>query len=259
MPASDPYRIGLKLYSTNTDLIGEARALKGDFFDYVELYVLPGSHDDTVRAWQEFDIPYVIHAPHSFHGVNLARRELWETNAIHIREARDFADALNADLIIVHGGNNGTIEETIEQIKMINDARVIIENKPRIGIHNEVCIGWSPREFMQLQKANLSNGFALDFTHAICAARAINTDEWKFINSLLVFEPKIFHLSDIDSTSIQDMHLNLGHGTLNIAKILSLIPDNGFITIETPRRVLENLSEYVADVKYVQSMMPNND
>ena len=252
------FKIGLKLYSTNTDLIPEALLLKNKFFNFIELYIIPGSYDETISAWKEFDVPYVIHAPHSFHGVNLARSECRETNIDHMREVQRFADELNADVIIVHGGNNGNINETIEQLRMLNDSRIVVENKPKIGILNEICIGWSPSEYMQFREAGVLHGFALDFTHAICAARATDNDDWKFIQSLVEFEPKIFHLSDIDSSSHKDMHLNLGRGSLNLKQILSLIPVDGLVTVETPRSIAENFSEFVTDIKYLRTLSSRN-
>lgn len=253
-----PFRIGLKLYSTNTGLIPEALFLRNKYFDFVELYIIPGSYDNTINAWKEFDVPYVIHAPHSFHEVNLARSECRRTNIDHMREVQRFADELRADVIIVHGGNNGNINETIEQLRMINDSRIVVENKPKIGILNEICIGWSPSEYMQFREAGVLHGFALDFTHAICAARATDNDDWKFIQSLLEFEPKIFHLSDGDSSSQKDMHLNLGKGSLNLEQFLSIIPVNGLVTVETPRGVAGNLSEFVTDITYLRSLSSHN-
>src|SRR3989304_365347 len=101
-------KIGLKLFSTDVALISDARELKAKgFFDFVELYVIPGSHGNTIENWKSLDVPYVIHAPHSYHGINFAQADKWETNSKNIYEAQRFADSLCSDIIIVHGGNNG--------------------------------------------------------------------------------------------------------------------------------------------------------
>ena len=252
-----PVKIGLKLYSTNTDLIPEAILLKENYFNFVELYIIPGSYDKTIKTWKDFDVPYVIHAPHSFHGVNLAKSECRNTNIDHVGEAQRFSDDLNADIIIVHGGNTGDINETIEQLRIINDPRIVVENKPKIGVLNELCIGWSQSEFNQLKKADVLHGTALDFVHAVCAARVEEADEVAFIQSLLTFKPKIFHLADIDSLSHRDMHLNLGKGSLKLEQLLSFVPVNGLVTVETPRSIAENLSEFVKDIIYI-SNLPSN-
>lgn len=251
------FNIGLKLYSTNTDLISETLFLQDKYFKFVELYIIPDSYDRTISEWKELAVPYVIHAPHSFHGVNLARLEFRATNIRHMCEVQRFADELNADTIIVHGGNNGDINETIEQLRIINDARIVVENKPKIGMLDELCIGWSPSEFNQFRKAGVLHGTVLDFTHAVCAARMEEADEGAFIQSLLTFEPKIFHLSDIDSSSHKDMHLNLGKGSLNLEQLLSFVPVNGLVTVETPRGIAENLSEFVTDIIYLRSLPSN--
>lgn len=68
-------RIGLKLYSTDVALIQDAVRFKEGLFNFVELYIVPGSYVKTISAWKTFDITYVIHASHSFHGVTLAQAE----------------------------------------------------------------------------------------------------------------------------------------------------------------------------------------
>jgi len=249
------YRPGLKLYSTNTGLISEARSLKDKYLNYIELYVIPGSYDKTISEWKEIDVPYVIHAPHSFHGVNIACPEYRETNIRYIREVQDFAEALDADTIIVHGGNNGNINETIAQLKLIDDPHVVVENKPKIGVFDESCIGWSPSEFNRLRKEGVLRGIVLDFTHAVCAARTAGIDEWELIRSLSEFNPKIFHLSDIDSLSHKDIHLNFGKGSMDLGRLLTYVPAGGFVTIETPRKISENLSEYIQDVEYLRNLL----
>lgn len=250
-----PFKTGLKLFSTNTNLIAEALLLKDQYFNYVELYIIPGSYEKTISAWKEFNIPFVIHAPHTVHGVNLARSAFKATNINRMREVQHFADELRAGIVIVHGGNNGDINEAIEQLRIIDDDRIIVENKPKIGLLDERCIGWSPMEFNQLRKAGVLNGIALDFTHAICAARATENDEWELIRSLMEFEPKIFHISDIDAFSHKDMHLNFGKGSLNLRQCFSFVPPDSLVTIETPREDVGSLIDFVKDIQYLQRIL----
>lgn len=69
-------KIGLKLYSTDVALIPDARKLKvREFVDFVELYIIPGSYENSIENWKGLDVPYVIHAPHSYHGINFAQAE----------------------------------------------------------------------------------------------------------------------------------------------------------------------------------------
>lgn len=248
-------KIGLKLYSTDTELIPEALTLKNKYFNFIELYIIPGSYDKTICSWKEFDIPFIIHAPHSFHGVNLAQAEKWKTNLLCYNEAGFFADALNSEIIIAHGGNKGSFEETIRQIRSIGDKRIVLENKPKLGLNNEICVGWSPAEFRKIFDEHIINGIALDFGHASCAARSAGVDVMDIVKELILFNPKIFHLSDSDSLSEQDKHFNLGKGNLDLLQFIQVVPVNGLLTIETPREVSKGLSDFIEDVKYLKKLL----
>ena len=74
-------KIGLKLWSTNTDhYLREAKRLYADrIFDYIELYMVPGSLNTHI-SWKDLCIPFIVHAPHSAHGINLADPELENNN-----------------------------------------------------------------------------------------------------------------------------------------------------------------------------------
>ena len=67
------YRLGLKLWSVNTDYYyEEAKRLYSEgVFDYIELYVVPNTLD-TLPRWKELEIPFIIHAPHPRAGNNSA-------------------------------------------------------------------------------------------------------------------------------------------------------------------------------------------
>lgn len=249
------FKVGLKLYSTNTDLIPEAILSKNKFFNFVELYIIPGSYDKTINAWKEFDVPYVIHAPHFFQGVNLAQMEKWETNLLSYNETRLFADVLNSDIIIAHGGNKGSFDETIRQVRSIGDKRIVLENKPKLGLNNEICVGWSPAEFRKIFDEHIINGIALDYGHASCAARSLDVDVMDIVKELMLFNPKIFHLSDNDSLSEQDKHFNLGKGNLNLLQFIRVVPVNGLLTIETPRNSSKGLTDFIDDVKYLKKLL----
>ena len=70
------YKIGLKLWSINTDYYyDEAIRLYNDgVYDYIELYVVPNM-TDTIEKWKKLDIPFIFHCPHFAHGFNLAKIE----------------------------------------------------------------------------------------------------------------------------------------------------------------------------------------
>lgn len=249
------FKLGLKLYSTNTDLINKASKLHEDgIFYYVELYVIPGSYEKKIDAWKNFNISYIIHAPHSFHGVNLAQEEKWQTNLQHFNETRRFADELDSDIIIVHGGNNGSFEETIREIRLLDDQRIVLENKPKVGLFDEECVGWSPSEFQMALETGAISGTVLDFVHATCAACSMQVETITLINEFLKFNPKLFHLSDGDTQSQKDMHLNFGKGNLNLKEFLASIPKGSLLTLETPRDPAKGLTDFENDVIFLRKV-----
>jgi deoxyribonuclease-4 len=249
------FKIGLKLYSTDVALIPQALKLKGDVFNFIEIYIIPGSYENTINAWKAINIPYVIHAPHSFHGVNLAQEDKWETNLRHFNETRLFADELGADNIIVHGGNNGSFSETIRQIRLLNEPRIALENKPKLGLFGEECVGWSPSEFRQAVEKGVIFRTVLDFVHASCAARSLEIEATTLINEFLGFNPRVFHLSDGDAQSQKDTHLNLGKGNLNLKGFLSFVPEGSLLTIEAPRDPSHGLSDFAEDVFFLRKIL----
>lgn len=249
------FKIGFKLYSTDTALIPDAaKLLKEAFFDYIELYIIPGSFENTITKWKGFECPYVIHAPHSFHGINLAKAEMRENNQMHFSEAQIFADSLGADIIIIHGGNNGSFDETIRQIAFLNDSRTTLENKPKVGFNNERCVGWSPEEFHRASESGVLQGTVLDFGHAVCAANSSDIDPNFIIGEFMAFKPKVFHISDGKHDSESDVHLNFGKGNFNIKEFLSIVPDDGLLTIETPRAQSRYLNDFIDDVFFLRNI-----
>lgn len=250
-------KIGLKLYSTNTDLIQEAQRVKErNIYDYIELYVYPNSCSDTLQRWKDVDVPFVIHAAHSLHGINLAQADKWEPNRKNFNEARRFADALSSEIIILHPGSNGSLDETIRQLRLLNEERIALENKPKVGMHNEICVGWSLLEFSRAVKEGGVHTVALDFGHAVCAARSSGVDPMEMIKEFMGLKPNIFHLSDGDVTSEKDVHLNLGQGSFNLGGFVSLIPRNSFVTIETPRNKSTGLRDFEKDVTFLRPILP---
>ena len=138
------FEIGLKLYSTNTKSIKAVEAMhRENVFDYIELMPIPGSYSRTISAWKGLNIPVVIHAPHSSHGFNLSDKKSRSRNLKMFVEVKKFADSLTSDYIIMHPGLTGEAEETVEQIKIMNDKRILVENMPFVSLMGTKCIGSS--------------------------------------------------------------------------------------------------------------------
>ena len=251
-----PFEIGLKLHSTNTDVISEAVTLwQDDIFQYIELYIVPGSYMSTHEAWKACNIPFVIHAPHSFNGMNLAVRSLQDSNINRFVETQKFANELNADGIIVHGGHRGSIKETIRQAKLQSEPRILLENKPKVGINDEVCVGCSPEDFQLAFASRVFKGFVLDFGHANCAALSMRRETMNLVLDFLTFKPEIFHLSDGDARSEKDTHLNFGKGDLPVKEFVGVIPKNKRVTLEVPRSAGSGLADFKKDIRFLQRLL----
>lgn len=248
------HNFGLKLGSTDTQYTEDIiRYYDEGVFQYIELFVVSGSLDETVSYWKQFDIPFGIHAPHSAAGMNLSLAENREINKPKIEETLKFADALDARYIVFHAGTNGTIEEATRQLLPYADERFLIENKPIKGLDGSRCVGTTYDELLQITK-ELKAGFCLDFGHAICAANTLQEDVVHFIKKLLELSPRLFHLTDGDYKSEMDSHLNYGKGSFPLAQLLSLVPDGMMITNEAKRRDADSLRGTVEDFEWIRKI-----
>lgn len=247
------HKLGLKLWSTNTEsYLKEAQRLYSlGIYDYIELYIVPNTLD-TLENWSKLDIPYLLHAPHFAHGVNLANREKFEYNKEIYKEVETFRKKLNAKYTVVHGGIEGDVEETIRQLKLIKPKNFLIENKPYkapLGNQN-LCRGYNIEEIKKI--INETNcGFCLDIGHCICSANSMCIEPYSYVEKFNQLNPKMYHLSDGDINSQIDKHLHFSQGNFNIKKILNIIDKNKYLSIETCKNSKENLEDFIEDVKYL--------
>ena len=253
-------KIGLKLWNINTDYYyQEAKKMYGDnIFDYIELYIVP-NHIDLIDIWKKLDIPFDIHAPHFAHNMNLSKSDFAQDNCDKYIEVKQYADELNANIIVFHSGIGGSYVETANQLSKFNDNRIIVENKPMRPLKlmtGELCIGYKYDEIKYIiEKTNY--GFCLDIGHAICSANSQNLNPYEYIKKFLELKPKRIHLSDIHIDSLTDEHLNYGKGTLNFKKVLSLLPKEICITIETTKKSKTDLDDYREDALFLKDMLQN--
>lgn len=253
------FNLGLKLFSINENYIREAIKLyEQQLYQYIELYVVPGSYETCINFCKPIKIPYIIHAPHFRHGVNLAKEECFEQNIKHAGEAQKFADELNAEYIIFHPGIAGNVEETARQLNVINDSRILIENKPYFTVLDDgnICNGNSPEEIKIILDSTKS-GFCLDIGHCFCSANAKNIKPYDYLKEFLNLNPKMFHLVDNDFSSSIDKHLHFGQGNYDLEKILNYLPCNSKITLETTKDSKDNLNDFIEDIRIVRSYEKN--
>ena len=252
------YKLGLKLWSVNTDFYYDEaiRLYERGIFDYIELYVVPNTIE-TLSKWTKIGIPFIIHCPHFMHGFNLAKTEKKESNWTIYQQVKQFADKLNAKYIIFHGGVDGNIEETAQQLASFNEPRALIENKPMVALPNRMggnsCRGYNKEEIEIVKKAS-GCGFCLDFGHAICAANSQKEEVYSYCENLFSLFPNMFHLTDnTDITSPYDTHPHLGEGQLNITRIKGMLPKDATITLETEKKSKTNLDDFIGDSKCMKS------
>ena len=246
-------KLGLKLWSVNTDAyLREAVKLYArKVFAYLEIYFVPGS-EVTAAEWRATGIPCIVHAPHSQHGVNLAAADHESYNRETFAAVRKFADALSALDVIAHGGALGSIAEIVRQLKLIGDPRILIENKPYLPIDrsNVKLAGSTPEEIAEII-AGGDCGFCLDIGHMVASANAHAADWHDYFQTFLALNPKMFHLSDLQADSDIDQHLHFGDGSLPIREIVSRLPSDARLSIETKRDSSDNLDDFVRDAAFL--------
>lgn len=246
---------GLKLWSINTDCYyNEAKRLYHQgYFDYIELYVVPNTLD-TLAKWKKLDIPFILHAPHFKHNVNLSDPAQFKYNKQIFNEVETFRKELSAPYTIIHSGMNGTIEETIRQLLIINPQNFLIENKPYIPpLKPEYKCAGSTISEIQKAMNKLSCGFCLDIGHALCAANSLSLEPYTYLADFQKLSPAMYHLSDGIINSPLDQHLHFGEGNYNLKKIFSIINTNSKISIETKKNSQHNLTDFIADIHFICS------
>ena len=63
--------LGLKLGSKDTQYNDDILSYYDEgVFQYIELFAISDTFDDSVSYWKQFNIPFGVHAPHSATGLN---------------------------------------------------------------------------------------------------------------------------------------------------------------------------------------------
>lgn len=248
-------RIGLKLWSTNRHFTESAvwREVKAGF-DYLELFSVPGSFNRFIGLWKEQNKGYIIHAPHYSFQFNLSLKSSEEHNRKLYGEAQRFADALDAPYIVTHGGVNGKADEVVRQILLLNEPRMVLENKPVFGLDNTRCIGGTVEE-MSLILRETGLPFCLDVAHAIHSAAILKTDPYDYISRFEKLGPVMYHLSDGDIGDARDSHLNFGKGNYDFPKILRLLKSGKYLAIETGNGSPGDLEGYRNDRRFLKEAL----
>ena len=233
-------KFGLKLWSTNTNLINQAVHLIDEkVFDYIELMVIPNSEIKPFLI----DIPYIIHIPHEKFGVNIGDPAAKEYSLQKINESIAWADKLNAKHLILHAGH-GSMQHATYLLRGLSDSRLLIENMPKVGLVGEAMIGYSPAQIEELI-GDSDIGLCLDFGHAVKAAFSLGVDYKEYVLGFMKFKPNVFHISDGMLSEEKDEHLRIGEGEYDFRHLMECVyvgENINYITFETPRASLNSLN-----------------
>lgn len=259
-------KFGVKLWSKdfvkNLEFAKECIAnLEKGLFDYVELFALPNSFQETKEFVKEHlqGKKVVIHAPHSVFGLDTGNPERLEQNLADLKSSQEFADMLDAKIIILHTGyNEGEkfVDESVRQFKRINDSRIAVENLPSYcTATGKLLHGTSP---LEIKKVIDGSGcqFCFDFAHAICAANAYGRDIWKDLSGYAALNPAMYHLSDGHFDSDKDEHLHYGEGDYDLKRLVKeFTSENAIITMETGYGVPTGAEPWVKDINYIRTLI----
>jgi endonuclease IV len=232
------------------------KIIRDEIYDFVQLIVFSDSYDDTHAIIQEKmqGIRSVIHAP--FYDIDTGNSDLLESNLRKLKDAQKFADLLCSDIIILHPGRGDGEEylsETIRQIKMINDPRIVVENLP-YNPQGHLLHGSSPENIKRIIDETGCK-FCFDFAHATCAANSLGRNVYDDFAKYNALQPILYHLSDGDFSEIIDEHLHLGLGNYDIAKILKkFTSENSEIVLETRHANPTITDLWLKDMQYIKEL-----
>ena len=223
-------KIGVKTFDNRNFL--KPFEKKVDFF---EIMAVEGNDYKFLR---EFKLPIVIHSQHRKFDVNIADKSKLKRNLSSINFAIKIADLSNAKKIILHPGElddkNCSEEQAISFIKNINDKRILIENVVIEGVHR---YGAKPEEIKNILKET-GAGFIFDINHALGTAVKLNEDYIDFMKEFLKLKPKHYHfggqiIKNMNLPYYEREHLSLAESDFDLKEVLSIIPKEAEITLET--------------------------
>lgn len=230
-------KVGVKIYTRNHGLVPQYV----EHSDFIEVLIEP---DKEYKMLKEYDVKYVIHAPHQNFGFNPADRNSWDKSKKILGNTIEAADFLDARKIIVHAGTGDNLEREnafIEFMQDCNDKRILLENLPKSTKYYPYFFS-TPEEVKKVSE-KLGFGICLDFAHAVCTAATLKTNAIKLIEGINALKPRHYHFSDGWLASETDSELHLFKGDYPLEEFKKMIPEDGEVTIETPHGIGEKIKE----------------
>ena len=254
-------KIGIKIYSTNLNYLEDVnRLFEHKKIDYVEIYIVPQSFNNSISALKALKPPIILHAPHEGDNFNIADKDLLESNIKIFEEVKKFAKGLNALKVIVHAGNykenkKDSINIALNCLNKFKHKEILIENMPYIGKGDEKFIGYCVNDIKTF--INHGYGFCLDLSHAYkCYCNYKSHIKLKdFIKELASLNPYMFHICDGHINIRTDEHLNLLDGDFDIDFLKKIIENNDskLVIFETPK--VNGLEQDLKNIKVFKNGM----
>ena len=255
-------KFGFKIFSSNLQTApcyvrecAEFASKRDDMF--VEMMVITDRPQSELYELKEIlqNVEVRIHTVSPAFGFDAGNKELEKQNRQKFEYTQFAADLFKSKSIVVHSGNGHGkkyLDETIRQIKLFNDKRIVVENLPYIDEGDDLS-GNTAEEIKYITE-EAGCGFCFDFSHAICAANQLNIDVDTQLKSLFDLKPTVYHMCDGDINGEQDLHLHFGEGNYPLKHFLNdFTADDAYITMETGEFSLHNdLS--IKDYEYLKSL-----
>ena len=257
-------KFGFKIFSTNLQtaptLIKECAEFASNTQDmFIELMVVANTtKEDLNNLKQQLgNIEVRIHAPHNTMGFDAGNKDLEQQNRKILAVSQNAADIFDAKTIVVHAGcghGQQYIDETARQFKLFNDKRIVVENLPFYANNDEPLHGNTADEIAYIMNES-GCGFCFDFSHAICAAVALNLNTKKHLQSFYALKPTVYHMCDGDINKAEDSHMHFSTGNYPLEQYLNDYTDkNAYITMETGKGIMQHNDLWVKDYQYLKSI-----
>ena len=214
--------------------------------DFLEIYAKVGYDFSFLANVQK---PIAIHVPHFASKVNFANPKRADANEVALSHAVKLADNFGATKIIFHPelkeDENCSLDVLDSFVKSHYDPRLYIENMP-FSSEGFEHFASEPAEIRSLMQ-KLNTRFCLDFAHALEYLEWKGVDK-ELIHDYLALKPNHFHLTDTDLSQVMNAdyneeHLNFGEGNVDLAWCRDKLPQNAWVTLETPQNAKKQLEE----------------
>jgi sugar phosphate isomerase/epimerase len=252
---------GLKLGLHEAKLAVAAREIwDGGVYGFLELYVPLDADPEDASHWAWFDGPLVLHAPHAFGGFNFASRELAAGNSRCLAKLDELHRRMRPKFMVFHPGLDGEKGEMFRQIGELAKNHpdlhrlMLIENKPRLGLRGEICLGASPGEMREILSGT-GCGFCLDVRHALAYAAWAGLDWCGVVRDFAAISPRLWHAADGRMADRTDSHLHIGDGDLPWAQIGAFWSHDAMVTLECAKEPSLCLSDFSADLTRLKACL----